>query len=68
MVAFDGTDDGLAAIKKGTLAATIAQQPKELGKRAVENAAKILKGEKVPATTPVPVKTVTSDNVAEFAG
>nr|WP_255427713.1 hypothetical protein [Yimella sp. cx-51] len=50
------------------MAATIAQQPKELGKRAVENAAKILKGEKVPATTPVPVKTVTSDNVAEFAG
>lgn len=68
VIGFDGTDDGLAAIKKGTMTATIAQQPKELGKRAVEAVAKLLKDEKVESTVPVPVKTVTSANVAEFGG
>lgn len=63
---FDGTDDGLKAIKAGTLAGTIAQQPKELGKKAVEFAAKAAKGESVEALAPVPVTTITSANVGDF--
>lgn len=63
---FDGTEDGLKAIKAGTLAGTIAQQPKELGKKAVEFAAKLAKGETVEAVAPVPVTTITSANVGEF--
>lgn len=68
VVGFDGTTEGLAAVKKGTMAATIAQQPKELGKKAVEAVAKILEGKDVSATEDVPVKTVTKDNVADFEG
>ena len=66
VVAFDGTDDGLKAIKAGTLVGTIAQQPGNLGKLAVQQAVKAIKGEPVDATVPVQVVSVTSKNVDEF--
>lgn len=67
VVGFDGTDDGFAAIKKGTLAATIAQQPAKLGQLAVDVAQKVLKGESVEKSMPVEVVSVTKANVADFA-
>ncbi|CAM3699048.1 substrate-binding domain-containing protein [Isoptericola cucumis] len=66
VVGFDGTDDALAAVQEGTMVATIAQQPVELGKQAVEVMSQVLAGESVDAEIPVPVETVTSDNVADF--
>lgn len=66
VVGFDGTDDGLAAVQEGTMAATIAQQPDELGRQAVEAMSTILDGGTVDAEIPVPVETVTADNVADF--
>ncbi|MCP3799467.1 substrate-binding domain-containing protein [Allokutzneria sp. A3M-2-11 16] len=66
VVGFDATEDGLAAIQAGTMAATIAQQPRELGKLAVEQAVKAAKGEPVTAKVDVPVKVVTKENLAEF--
>lgn len=62
---FDGTEDGLKAVQAGTLSGTIAQQPKELGKKAVEFAAKAAEGASVEALAPVPVVTITKENVAE---
>lgn len=59
VVGFDGTDDGIKAVKDGTMAATVAQQPEQIGALGVEAAAKILKGEKVPAFTSVPLKLIT---------
>jgi ribose transport system substrate-binding protein len=59
IVGFDGTDDGIAAVNRGKLAATIAQQPELIGALGVETAAKLLKGEKIPANIPVPLKIVT---------
>lgn len=66
VVGFDGTDDALAAIEEGTMVATIAQQPAELGRIAVEIALQVINGEDVPAEQPVEVVTVTTDNVADF--
>ena len=63
---FDGTDDGLKAVEAGTMIGTIAQQPKELGKKAVEAAVKAIKGESVEKTQSIEVKTVTKENVADF--
>ena len=63
---FDGTADGLTAVEDGKLEGTIAQQPDELGARAVEQAAAILDGETPEAEIPVEVVTVTNENVAEF--
>ncbi|NJQ17992.1 substrate-binding domain-containing protein, partial [Streptomyces bohaiensis] len=38
VVGFDGTPDGLAAGEAGTLHASVAQQPEELGRVALRNA------------------------------
>ncbi|MER5430640.1 substrate-binding domain-containing protein [Streptomyces sp. NPDC002588] len=68
VVGFDGTPDGLSAVKNGTLYASVAQQPSQLGRIAVDNALKALRGEQVAETVKVPVKVVTKDNVAGFSG
>ncbi|MFF0094401.1 substrate-binding domain-containing protein [Streptomyces canus] len=68
VVGFDGTPDGLNAVKDGTLYASVAQQPSQLGKIAVDNALKALEGKKVEQTIKVPVKVVTKENVAGFTG
>ncbi|MYW15432.1 substrate-binding domain-containing protein [Streptomyces sp. SID2955] len=68
VVGFDGTPDGLTAVKDGTLYASVAQQPTQLGKIAVDNALEAVRGGKVDPTVKVPVKVVTKDNVAGFSG
>ncbi|MEL3903516.1 MAG: substrate-binding domain-containing protein [Treponemataceae bacterium] len=55
IVGFDATDDALAAVKDGTLAATVAQQPEQMGKVAVETALQIIAGNSVPESIPVDV-------------
>ncbi|UWZ93775.1 ribose ABC transporter substrate-binding protein RbsB [[Pasteurella] aerogenes] len=59
VVGFDGTDDGVKAVKSGKMAATIAQQPELIGSLGVENADKVIKGQAVEAKIPVPLKVVT---------
>ncbi|MET9632235.1 substrate-binding domain-containing protein [Lentzea sp. NPDC006480] len=66
VVGFDGTPDGLKAIQDGTMVATIAQQPKLLGSKSVEQAVKAAKGEAVQQVVDVEVKVITKQNVAEF--
>ncbi|PNE42177.1 monosaccharide ABC transporter substrate-binding protein, CUT2 family [Streptomyces yunnanensis] len=68
VVAFDGTPDGVRAVRAGTLTATVAQQPELLGKQAVEWALKAARGEKLPRTVKVPVVLVTAANAAAFGG
>ncbi|MEU7893828.1 D-ribose ABC transporter substrate-binding protein [Nonomuraea sp. NPDC049152] len=67
VVGFDGTPDGLKAIQAGTLAASVAQQPKLLGQQAIENAVKAAKGESIQKVVGVPVKVATKENITEFA-
>ncbi|ALD64866.1 substrate-binding domain-containing protein [Arthrobacter sp. 'calajunan'] len=68
VVGFDGTDDGFKAVEAGTMVATIAQNPAELGKQSVQILAKAMNGEEVEANVQVAVDTVDSDNVAQYAG
>ncbi|WP_405537356.1 substrate-binding domain-containing protein [Streptomyces sp. NBC_00075] len=68
VIGFDGTPDGLKAVADGSLYASVAQQPKELGRIAVENALRVAEGKSVEKTVMVPVKVVTEENVAEFGG
>lgn len=58
IVGFDATDDALAAIEEGTMAATIAQQPDVMGATAVETAVKLIAGETVEKSLPVEVTLV----------
>lgn len=59
VVGFDGTADGIKAVQSGRLAATVAQQPEQIGIIGVETADKVLKGQKVDAVIPVALKLVT---------
>ncbi|MDH3000083.1 D-ribose ABC transporter substrate-binding protein [Chelonobacter oris] len=58
VIGFDGTDDAVRAVEGGKLGATIAQQPEKIGELGVATADKVLKGEQVDATIPVPLKVV----------
>ncbi|HOR54886.1 MAG TPA: ribose ABC transporter substrate-binding protein RbsB [Synergistales bacterium] len=58
-VGFDAVDDAVKAVKDGRLAATVAQQPKEMGLLGVEYAVKYLEGEAIPDSVPVPLMLVT---------
>ena len=67
LCAFDGTADGVAAVKAGTLNCTVAQLPSELGKLAVQQAVKALAG-KADANVPVKTTVITAANAATFKG
>ncbi|MCG9555814.1 ribose ABC transporter substrate-binding protein RbsB [Vibrio sp. Isolate31] len=58
IVGFDGTEDGIAAVNRGLLGATVAQQPDLIGSLGVEMADKVLKGETVDEYIPVPLKII----------
>ena len=58
-VGFDAVDDAVAAVEAGTLAATVAQQPSEMGRLGVENALTSLGGESIADYIPVDLALVT---------
>jgi len=58
VVGFDAQREARAAVQKGTMHATIAQFPARMGATAVENAAKLLRGETIEAFTPVAIELV----------
>lgn len=53
VVGFDATDDAVAAVEAGKLAATVAQKPDEIGNIAMETAIAYLNGEAVEAVIPI---------------
>jgi ribose transport system substrate-binding protein len=56
---FDAVDDARKAIEAGTMIGSVAQFPAEMGRVAVESAARLLKGEPVPADQTVRIELVT---------
>jgi ribose transport system substrate-binding protein len=58
VVGFDAQDDARKAITEKRMAATIAQNPREMGRMAVITAMKLIKGESVPAEQPVAISLV----------
>lgn len=59
VVGFDATDDAVAAVKAGKLAATVAQKPDEIGIIAMETAISYLNGENVEQVIPVNLELIT---------
>ena len=59
VIGFDATDDAVKAVEGGTMAATVAQKPAEIGKLGVEAAINHLKGETVEETIPVELELIT---------
>jgi ribose transport system substrate-binding protein len=65
VVGFDGTPDAVAAVKSGTMYATIAQQPSLIGSLGVEEADKVIKGQPAPVSIPVPLKVIDKKSLGE---
>lgn len=59
VVGFDATDDAVAAVGAGDMAATVAQQPVLIGEMGIEAAVKVLNGETIDENVPVELKLVT---------
>jgi ribose transport system substrate-binding protein len=64
IVGFDGIESALAAIRRGRLAATVAQYPYTMGQLGVEACLAAIRGDPVPAKVDAPVQLVTRRNVA----
>jgi ribose transport system substrate-binding protein len=63
VIGFDALDDAKKAIAAGTMAASVAQFPSEMGRVAVESAVKVIRGETLPPDITVKLELVTKDNV-----
>jgi len=61
VVGFDATDEGLQAIERGELAATVAQQPIQMGALCIEQASQIISGGEVESEVAVEVLLVTEN-------
>ena len=58
VVGFDATDDAVESVKKGEMAATVAQQPEIIGSLGIETMDKVLKGESVDSFIPVELQLI----------
>lgn len=65
VIGFDGVSEALNLVETGEMFATCAQFPAEMGKLGVENAVKLIKGEKVEMNIDTGAKLITKDNVKE---
>lgn len=66
VIGFDALDDAKKAIAAGTMEASVAQFPYEMGKAAVESAVKVIGGEKLPADIMVKLEMVTRESLGEL--
>jgi ribose transport system substrate-binding protein len=62
VVGFDALDDAKKAIAAGTMEASVAQFPYEMGRVAVESAVKAMRGERLPPDINVKLELVTKEN------
>ena len=58
VVGFDGTEDGVDAVEEGKMSATVAQQPEEMGRLALQAAFDFFAGKEVDAYIPSPLELV----------
>ncbi len=68
VVTVDGSPEGVAAIREGSLHSSSAQRPREIGRIAAEKACEHLAGKPVAKDIRLPVKLVTKENATENSG
>ncbi|NMX59494.1 sugar ABC transporter substrate-binding protein [Pseudomonas sp. WS 5146] len=66
IIGIDGLPDGLAAIKRGMLTASVFQDPKAQATQAVESAIRMIKGEPIESEVWVPFELIKLEQVAVF--
>lgn len=63
IVGFDGEEDGIKAVKAGDMAASVAQQPEEMGRLALQAAYDYFNGKKIKANIESPLELVTTESL-----
>jgi ribose transport system substrate-binding protein len=63
---FDGNATSVQSIIDGKETASVAQSPYDIGYKAVENAVKVVKGEKIEQKVIIPTKIIDSSNAKEY--
>mgnify|MGYP000138545147 CR=1 FL=1 len=67
IVGFDAIPEAAQAILRGEMAASVAQNPYNMGKFGVEYAVKALKGQRIPKRIDTGTTLVTRENAARYA-
>jgi ABC-type sugar transport system substrate-binding protein len=65
IIGVDGIQDALAAVKKGSMSATVSQYPYTIGQLGVEACLAASQGKTLPKKVDAPVQVVTAANVAK---
>jgi ribose transport system substrate-binding protein len=60
---YDNIDTAQATLRDGTMAATVDQHPERIGAEGVRAAARLLKGESIPAEIPIQVELITKEKL-----
>jgi ribose transport system substrate-binding protein len=68
VMGFDALPEAREAVRKGTMEATIAQSPMEMGAIAVESASRLLRGERVTQDVSVKIRLITKENADSGQG
>jgi ribose transport system substrate-binding protein len=68
VVGFDALPEAREAVRRGSMDATVAQSPAEMGALAVENAYRVIKGERVKEEFVVPIKLITKETLDSTEG
>jgi ribose transport system substrate-binding protein len=63
VVGFDAVEEARLAISDGSMLASVAQLPSEIGRIGIETAARVLAGEEVPEEIPVQIELITRENL-----
>jgi len=66
VVGFDANPDAAAAVLAGDMVATVAQNPRNMGRLGVEYALKVKRGEKIDPVIDTGTVLVTKENAAEY--
>ena len=66
VVGFDANPNAAASILAGEMTASVAQNPKNMGRLGVENALKVKKGETIDPVIDTGTVLVTKDNAADY--
>jgi ribose transport system substrate-binding protein len=66
VVGFDANPNAAAAVLAGDMAATVAQNPKNMGALGVENALKVKKGETIDPIIDTGTVLVTKENAGDY--
>ena len=66
VVGTDGVPDAIQSVRDGSMSATVASFPYEMGRTALEVAIRLLEGQDVPGTVVSQQELITAENVDEY--